>query len=190
MILNEGFHAANINAAHLANTVDLHLQIRQSKLEEDEERNLRARLRQLEARRSSVERAGLMRQAALGDGGVGGVVEGLRTLQGHVDAILAQEEAYASMSKAGLLKEHFFPCSYLSLAILLALEVRITLCSLLHICVWKDNNQTCEWQVAKADCSALIRQILPVNAYASKLLCASICRLSRCAELDKLPIHH
>lgn len=73
-------------------------EIKQSRLVEGEERILRAKLRQLEARRSSVDRAGLMGLAASGEGGVGGVVEGLRTLQGHVDAILAQEEAYANLN--------------------------------------------------------------------------------------------
>ena len=78
------------------------MQIQQSRLVEGEERTLRAKLRQLEARRSSVERAGLMGLAASGEGGVGGVVEGLRTLQGHVDAILAQEEAYANLNASGV----------------------------------------------------------------------------------------
>lgn len=71
-------------------------QVQQARLAEGEERVLRARLRQLESRRSSVERAGLVHLAVSGEGGVGGVLEGLRTLEGHVDAILAQEEAYAA----------------------------------------------------------------------------------------------
>ena len=36
-----------------------------------------------------------------GEGGVGGVMQGLRTLESHVNAILDQEEAYASLSTEG-----------------------------------------------------------------------------------------
>ena len=75
--------------------------MRQSKLEEGEERQLRATLRQLESRRSSVERAGLMHLGVSGEGDVGGVMQGLRTLESHVNAILDQEEAYASLSTEG-----------------------------------------------------------------------------------------
>ncbi len=77
------------------------LQVHRSKLEEGEERFLRARLRQLESRRSSVERAGLVHLGVSGEGGVGGVVEALRTLEGHVDAILTQEEAHTQLSTTG-----------------------------------------------------------------------------------------
>ena len=77
------------------------LQVHRSKLEEGEERFLRARLRQLESRRSSVERAGLVHLGVSGEGGVGGVVEVLRTLEGHVDAILVQEEAHTQLSTTG-----------------------------------------------------------------------------------------
>lgn len=77
------------------------LQVHRSKLEEGEERFLRARLRQLESRRSSVERAGLVHLGVSGEGGVGGVVEALRTLEGHVDAILTQEEAHTQISMTG-----------------------------------------------------------------------------------------
>jgi len=44
-----------------------------------------------------VQTAGLVHLAVSGEGGVGGVMEGLRTLEGHVDAILAQEEAYSDL---------------------------------------------------------------------------------------------
>ena len=77
------------------------VQVRQAKLEEGEQQFLRARLRQLEARRSSVERAGLVHLAVSGEGGVGGVVEALRNLEGHVDAILAQEEAHTGAKATG-----------------------------------------------------------------------------------------
>ncbi|KAL0026315.1 hypothetical protein WJX77_010508 [Trebouxia sp. C0004] len=76
-------------------------EVHRSKLEEGEERSLRARLRQLESRRSSVETAGLVNLGVSGEGGVGGVVEALRTLEGHVDAILAQEEAHTQLSTTG-----------------------------------------------------------------------------------------
>ncbi|KAL0049069.1 hypothetical protein WJX82_005500 [Trebouxia sp. C0006] len=76
-------------------------EVHRSKLEEGEERFLRARLRQLESRRSSVERAGLVHLGVSGEGGVGGVVEALRTLEGHVDAILTQEEAHTQLSTTG-----------------------------------------------------------------------------------------
>lgn len=78
-----------------------YVQVRQAKLEEGEQQFLRARLRQLEARRSSVERAGLVHLAVSGEGGVGGVVEALRNLEGHVDAILAQEEAHTGAKATG-----------------------------------------------------------------------------------------
>ena len=81
-------------------SMDPFVQVQQAKLEEGEQQFLRARLRQLEARRSSVERAGLVHLAVSGEGGVGGVVEALRELEGHVDAILAQEEAH-NETKAG-----------------------------------------------------------------------------------------
>ena len=77
------------------------LQVRQSGLHEGEEHQLRAQLRQLDSRRASVERAGLMHLAVSGEGGVGGVMQGLRTLEAHVDAILDQEEAHASSSMSG-----------------------------------------------------------------------------------------
>ena len=77
------------------------VQVQQSKLVEGEERQLRATLRQLESRRSSVERAGLVHLAVMGDGGLGGVMQGLRTLEGHANAILDQEEAHATLSSEG-----------------------------------------------------------------------------------------
>ncbi|KAL0031413.1 hypothetical protein WJX79_009850 [Trebouxia sp. C0005] len=76
-------------------------EVHRLKLVEGEERFLRARLRQLESRRSSVERAGLVHLGVSGEGGVGGVVEALRTLEGHVDAILVQEEAHSQLSTTG-----------------------------------------------------------------------------------------
>lgn len=58
-------------------------------------------LRQLESRRSSVERAGLVHLAVMGEGGIGGVLQGVRALEGHVNAILAEEEAHAGLTAAG-----------------------------------------------------------------------------------------
>lgn len=84
------------------------LQVQQSKLQPGEERQLRATLRQLESRRSSVERAGLVHLAVMGEGGLGGVLQGVRALEGHVNAILAQEEAHAGLSSEG---ETYFVCS-------------------------------------------------------------------------------
>lgn len=79
------------------------MQVQQSRLIEGEERRLRATLRQLESRRSTVERAGLLHLAVMGEGGVGGVMQGLRVLEGHASAILDQEEAHASLSLGGKL---------------------------------------------------------------------------------------
>lgn len=77
------------------------MQVQQSRLVEGEERWLRATLRQLESRRSTVESAGLVHLAVMGEGGVGGVMQGLRALEGHANAILDQEEAHASLSWEG-----------------------------------------------------------------------------------------
>lgn len=77
------------------------VQVQHSRLQSGEERQLRATLRQLESRRSSVERAGLVHLAVMGEGGIGGVLQGVRALEGHVNAILAQEEAHAGLSAAG-----------------------------------------------------------------------------------------
>ena len=77
------------------------VQVQQSRLVEGEERRLRATLRQLESRRSTVERAGLLHLAVMGEGGVGGIMHGLRALESHANAILDQEEAHASLSLGG-----------------------------------------------------------------------------------------
>lgn len=77
------------------------VQVQQSRLVEGEERRLRATLRQLEARRCTVERAGLLHLAVMGEGGVGGVMQGLRALESHASAILDQEEAHASLRSRG-----------------------------------------------------------------------------------------
>ena len=77
------------------------VQVQQSRLVEGEERQLRATLRQLESRRSTVERAGLLHLAVMGEGGVGGVMQGLRALEGHASAILDQEDAHASLNLEG-----------------------------------------------------------------------------------------
>ena len=54
--------------ALIATAYDAHVsvQVHKARLEEGEERKLRAELRQLDARRSSVERAGLFHQALSG----------------------------------------------------------------------------------------------------------------------------
>ncbi|KAL3146260.1 hypothetical protein ABBQ32_002962 [Trebouxia sp. C0010 RCD-2024] len=79
---------------------DMITEVQHSRLQSGEERQLRATLRQLESRRSSVERAGLVHLAVMGEGGIGGVLQGVRALEGHVNAILAQEEAHAGLSAA------------------------------------------------------------------------------------------
>lgn len=65
-------------------------------VEEGEERQLRAQLRQMESRRAAVERCGLVRTAL---GSEGGVADGIATVQGHVQGVLMQEEAAAALSQ-------------------------------------------------------------------------------------------
>ena len=48
-----------------------------------------------------METAGIVHLAVMGEGGVGGVMQGLRTLEGHANAILDQEEAHASLNWEG-----------------------------------------------------------------------------------------
>ena len=74
------------------------MQVSAEDLTPGEDRTLRSRLRQLEARRSSVERAGLVHSALSGDGGVGGLDDMLRTVRGHLQAIAEQEQAYSAMA--------------------------------------------------------------------------------------------
>ena len=81
--------------------VEFIVQVQQSRLQPGEERQLRATLRQLESRRSSVERAGLVHLAVMGEGGLGGVLQGVRALESHVNGILAQEETHAGLSAQG-----------------------------------------------------------------------------------------
>jgi hypothetical protein len=71
-------------------------QVRAAGLEEGEERQLRASLRQMESRRQAVERCSMVRLAVSGDGGGGGVLDGLRGVEAHLHAILMQEEAAAA----------------------------------------------------------------------------------------------
>ncbi len=66
-------------------------------MEAGEEAVLRQRLRQMEARQASVQRCGIVRTGLLGDDGSGGVQEGLRSVQTQLNAVLADEEAYAAV---------------------------------------------------------------------------------------------
>ena len=81
------------------------VQVAAQDLAPGEDRGLRGRLRQLEARRSSVERAGLVHSALSGDGGVGGLDDMLRSVRSHLQAIAEQEQAFSTL--AGQL---FRPC--------------------------------------------------------------------------------
>ena len=74
------------------------MQVSAEDLTSGEDRTLRSRLRQLEARRYSIERAGLVHSALSGDGGVGGLDDMLRTVRGHLQAIAEQEQAYSAMA--------------------------------------------------------------------------------------------
>ena len=70
-----------------------------------EEGVLRLRLRQMEARRASVQRCSIVRTALMGDSGSGGGLrEGLRSVQTQLNAVLADEEAYAAV-RAGKSKD-------------------------------------------------------------------------------------
>ncbi|EIE25588.1 P-loop containing nucleoside triphosphate hydrolase protein [Coccomyxa subellipsoidea C-169] len=76
---------------------DLMDQVREAEVETGEEAVLRQRLRQMEARQASVQRCGIVRTGLLGDDGSGGVQEGLRSVQTQLNAVLADEEAYAAV---------------------------------------------------------------------------------------------
>ena len=95
MSRHNGSKADKANALSAVFSVKRWLQVQQSRLVEGEERRLRATLKQLESRRSTVERAGLVHLAVMGEEGVGGVMQGLRALEGHANAILDQEEAHS-----------------------------------------------------------------------------------------------
>lgn len=66
-----------------------------------EELALRVRLRQMEARQASVQRCGIVRMGLVGDDGSSGVQEGLRSVQTQLNAVLADEEAYAAVRAGG-----------------------------------------------------------------------------------------
>ncbi|GFR51418.1 hypothetical protein Agub_g13706 [Astrephomene gubernaculifera] len=65
-----------------------------------EERELRRALKKMEARRAAVEQCGLVRLALSGEGGGGGVGDALRTVEGQLNNILAQEEAEQQQQQA------------------------------------------------------------------------------------------
>ncbi len=75
-------------------------------MEEGEERRLRGELRRMEARRSAVERCGLVRTALSADGGV---AQGIGDVQAHVQGILLQEEAAAAQAR-GASRYHAVCC--------------------------------------------------------------------------------
>eukprot|EP00884_Botryococcus_braunii_P022424 jgi/Botrbrau1/8866/Bobra.50_2s0023.2 len=73
-------------------------QVGRARVEEGEERRLRARLRQMEAERAALERCSLVRAALSPDdsgslGSRGSLLGGLRALEGHVRAVVAVQEA-------------------------------------------------------------------------------------------------
>jgi hypothetical protein len=72
-------------------------QVRAAEVQAGEEAALRLRLRQMEARRASVQRCGMVHTAVMGDSGAGGLHEGLRSVQTQLSAVLADEEAYAAL---------------------------------------------------------------------------------------------
>lgn len=77
--------------------VSVGAQVREAEVEAGEEMTLRQRLRQMEARQASVQRCGIVRMGLVGDDGSGGVQEGLRSVQTQLNAVLADEEAYAAV---------------------------------------------------------------------------------------------
>ena len=86
------------------------MQVAAEDLAPGEDRKLRLCLRQLEARRSSVERAGLVHSALSGDGGVGGLDDMLRSVRGHLQAIAEQEQAFSAL--AGQLSSSCRRCGF------------------------------------------------------------------------------
>ena len=75
-------------------------QVHAAALEPGEERALRRRLRRMTERRGAVARCQLVGQALAGEGGggAGGLDDGLRTVEGHLSAILGVEEAHAALA--------------------------------------------------------------------------------------------
>lgn len=78
--------------------------MRATGVEEGEERRLRRELRRMEARRSAVERCGLVRTALGADGGV---ADGLSSVEAHVQGVLMQEEAAAAQGRGEMFTQFY-----------------------------------------------------------------------------------
>ncbi|KAI8467276.1 MAG: P-loop containing nucleoside triphosphate hydrolase protein [Monoraphidium minutum] len=78
--------------AERARTEKLVALVDKAGIEPGEERELRARLRSMEARKASLEQSALLRAAIRGESGGGGLLDGLRTVSGQVLGLVAAEE--------------------------------------------------------------------------------------------------
>lgn len=70
------------------------VQVREAGVAPGEDVALRQRLRRMEARSASVQRCGLVHTALAGE--AGSVAEGMRAVQAHLRAVIADESAHAA----------------------------------------------------------------------------------------------
>ena len=90
------FQGLHVRGMHLyRDSPAVSTQVRASRAQPGEERALQAQLRAMAARRSSMERCNMVHGAIEGDGGSGGIAEGLRELELHLASVQSSEQAHA-----------------------------------------------------------------------------------------------